>query len=201
MPAFVSNSKTEHHYLGHGQDPLSAANIVTGIDPAVLVNMRRAEDKTSTSGAVPRWYHDPRVSLMLRALDDGWRHRNVDGSDKGVASSNSADESPTLQLRRRFDASIRKIGSVQDKEEVKKTVALVTEAIRAMVAGMLFIDPSAVKAAKTVVDHGIDSLLAAEFRNWLNGAFGKNMSMLDLMDARTSIDAMAQSIVQEAIAA
>jgi acyl transferase domain-containing protein/NADPH:quinone reductase-like Zn-dependent oxidoreductase/NADP-dependent 3-hydroxy acid dehydrogenase YdfG/acyl carrier protein len=200
-PAFVSNPNTEHHYLGHGQDPLSAANIVTGIDPAVLVNMKRAEDKTSTSGAVPRWYHDPRVSLMLRALDDGWRHRNVDGSDKGVASSNGADESPTVQLRRQFDTSIRKLGSDQDKGEVMKTVALVTEAIRAMVAGMLFIDPSAVKAAKTVVDHGIDSLLAAEFRSWLNGAFGKNMSMLDLMDARTSIDAMAQAIVQEAIAA
>ncbi|KAJ5247894.1 hypothetical protein N7468_002877 [Penicillium chermesinum] len=200
-PAFVSDPTTEHHYLGHGQDPLSAANIVTGIDPAVLVNMKLAEDKTSTSGSVPRWYRDPRVSLMLRALDDGWRHRDVDGSDKGVASSKGADESPTAQLRRQFDNSIRKLGNNQDKGEVMKAVALVTEAIQAMVAGMLFIDPSAVNAASTIVDHGIDSLLAAEFRSWLNGAFGENMSMLDLMNARTSIDAMAQAIVQEAIAA
>ncbi|KAJ6151653.1 hypothetical protein N7470_007250 [Penicillium chermesinum] len=200
-PAFVSDPTTEHHYLGHGQDPLSAANIVTGIDPAVLVNMKLAEDKTSTSGSVPRWYRDPRVSLMLRALDDGWRHRDVDGSDKGVASSKGADESPTAQLRRQFDNSIRKLGNNQDKGEVMKAVALVTEAIQAMVAGMLFIDPSAVNAASTIVDHGIDSLLAAEFQSWLNGAFGENMSMLDLMNARTSIDAMAQAIVQEAIAA
>lgn len=199
-PAFVSNLKTERQYLGHGQDPLSAANIITGIDPAVLVNMRRAEGKTSTSGAVPRWYRDARVSLMLRALDDGWRYRNGDGSSKGVAGPDDAEESATMQLRRHFDTSIRKIGSDQEKGEVMKTVTLVTEAIRAMVADMLFIDTSAVKAANTVADHGIDSLLAAEFRSWLNAAFGKNMSMLDLMDARTSINAMAQVIVQEAIA-
>jgi acyl transferase domain-containing protein/NADPH:quinone reductase-like Zn-dependent oxidoreductase/acyl carrier protein len=200
-PAFVNNSKVESQYLGHKQDPLSEANIVTGIDPAILVNMRRVEGKTSTSGTIPRWYNDRRASLMLRALDDGWRHQDGDDRSKGSADMNGTNESPTMQLRRSFDSSIKKIGTDHDGREAMETVALVTEAIRGMVAGMLFIDPSAVKAAKTVVDLGIDSLLAAEFRSWLNAAFGKNVSMLDLMDARTSIDAMAQGIVQETITA
>lgn len=200
-PAFVSNSKIESQYLGYMEDPLSAVNIVTGIDPAALVTMKRAEGKTSTSGVIPRWYNDPRASLMLRALDDGCRHQDGDDRGKGIADSNGNNESPIVQLRRSFDSLIKKAGTEVDGAEAIKTVALVTEAIRAMVAGMLFIDLSAVKAVKTVVDLGIDSLLAAEFRSWLNAAFGKNMSMLDLMDARTSIDAMAKGIVQEAIAA
>jgi acyl carrier protein len=66
---------------------------------------------------------------------------------------------------------------------------------------MLFIDPSVVKENHTVVDHGIDSLLAAEFRTWLNSSFGKNISMLKLMDARSSIGSIAQVIVEEAIGA
>ena len=74
---------------------------------------------------------------------------------------------------------------------------MVTDAIRATVAGMLFIDLSAVNLTKTVVDHGIDSLLATEFRNWLHVVFGKNISLLDLIDARTTIDTLAQNIVDE----
>lgn len=200
-PAFVSNPNTEYQWLGHSQDPLSAANIVTGIDPAVLANMKRAEGKASASGAVPRWYHDPRVSLMLRAMDDAWYHWDGDGSGKGSAGLDDADESPAVQLRRRFDASVDSVGNGQGKEEAAKTIALVIEAIRAAVAGMLFLDPSVVKATNTVVDHGIDSLLTAEFRNWLNTAFGKSISMLKLMDPQTSINSMAQTIVEEAVAA
>ncbi|OQE08307.1 hypothetical protein PENVUL_c010G06726 [Penicillium vulpinum] len=68
-----------------------------------------------------------------------------------------------VQLRRQFEASIKKIGNGEDKEEVlKAVVTLVTDAIRTTVAGMLFIDPSVAKETHTVVDHGIDSLLPAD---------------------------------------
>ncbi|KAJ5398662.1 hypothetical protein N7465_009151 [Penicillium sp. CMV-2018d] len=95
-PAFVKNSNTKDQWLGRSEDPLSAANIFTGIDPAVLANMKRAESKRPALGTVPRWYHDPRVSLMLRAMDDGWRYGNGEGNDKSTFGFDDVDESPAV---------------------------------------------------------------------------------------------------------
>lgn len=207
-PAFVS-SRGNGEWAGLSQDPLSEANILTGIDPSVLAEMKKEEtkaNKNASSVAIPRWYHDARVSIMLRALDDAWRNLTGTGGARGAQEMDGADKSPAAQLRREFDIAVTNIsmaegGVEKAKEEQGKTIRFVTEAIRGSVAGMLFIDPSAVNPAETVAEHGIDSLLAAEFRNWLHVAFGKNISMLELMDARTSIHALAQRIVDEAIGA
>jgi acyl carrier protein len=114
---------------------------------------------------------------------------------------NATDKYPTVQLRRQFNtliSQIKKRDSDNKASEHAKIVISVTDAIRVTVAGMLFIDSSAVILSSTVADHEIDSLLAAEFGNWLHGAFGKNISMLDLMDARMKINVLAQKIVDEA---
>lgn len=213
-PAFVSarlhGGRNEAHdleqWVGYSQDPLSEANIVTGIDPAALVTMRRHEAKKSRtgnsgSGPAPRWYFDARVSLMLQAVEDGWRAR--DGAAIGLHDlSNNADQSPAAQLRRQFEFSVASIrdkdGADRDAME-RSTVKLVVDAIVASVAGMLFVDTSAVIADNTVADQGIDSLLAAEFRNWLYLCFGKNISMLDLMSPTTNINSLAMGIVKDAV--
>ncbi|PYI09473.1 hypothetical protein BO78DRAFT_415749 [Aspergillus sclerotiicarbonarius CBS 121057] len=80
-----------------------------------------------------------------------------------------------------------------------ETITFVTEAIRTTVASMLFVDVGSVNPAKTVADHGIDSLLAAEFRNWFQGAFGRGVGMLELMDARMSLRALAGWVVEGAV--
>ncbi|KAJ8058259.1 hypothetical protein OCU04_012454 [Sclerotinia nivalis] len=175
-PAFVRRSDEPNvlqQWLGQNEDPLSEANIVTGIDPAVLVSMRKEEAKLpkmrSVSASIPRWYHDARVSVMMPA-----------------------------QLRQKFQVLFRNSDKEMNAAECLKAVTFVADVIRSTVAGMLFIDLSAVKRSATVAELGIDSLLAAEFRNWLHSAFGKNISMLDLMDVRTNINALAEKIVNEA---
>lgn len=194
-PAFVSSNRDSHYdaqrqWLGYSQDPLSRANIITGIDPAVLAVMRLNEakaTKTSSSGSVPRWYHDTCVSHMLRAVDGAWRsHTGEDGARGGRDLENAADKSPAAQLRRQFEMSISKIRGMHeegDKEERAMTVAFVT----------------VVNVLSTVAEHGVDSLLAAEFRDWLHVAFGKNISMLDLMDARIKKGVIAQRIVDKTL--
>lgn len=213
-PAFVSHrvngddsgARSIEEWVGRFQDPLSGANIVTGIDPAALMTMRRhaaRKSKTAPSGRdpVPRWYHDARVSLMLQALEDGWKARDgAAGRLHDLSNTADPDQSPAAQLRRQFEISVASIRDNfgTEKDAMEKTVRLVVDAIVASVAGMLFVDVSAVNADNTVADQGIDSLLAAEFRNWLYVSFGKNISMLDLMDPRTKINALALSIVEGA---
>ena len=209
-PAMLSH-RDHHHdaqqqWLGRSQDPLSEANIVTGIDPAVLAVMKQEETKvakttSSSGGSIPRWYRDARVSVMLRAVDDACRYQAGDTAKNMQDQNNTADKSPVAQSRRQFHVSIHRIRELDDGDraaEQCKAVAFVTDAIRETVAGMLFTEPSAISVANSIVDHGIDSLLAAEFRNWLHAVFGKNISMLDLMDTRTNIEALARDIVDEA---
>lgn len=96
-PTFVKkNLNTKDKWLGRSEYPLSAANIFTGIDPAVLANMKRAGSKRPALGTVPRWYHNPRVSLMLRAMDDAWRYGNGEGNDKSTFGFDDTDESPAV---------------------------------------------------------------------------------------------------------
>ncbi|KAK3357945.1 polyketide synthase [Lasiosphaeria hispida] len=214
-PAFVAKGSEQGQWLGNADDPLSAANIFTGVDPAVLAKMRSDEAKGAakqSGGQVPRWYHDARVSIMLRGLDDAWRHQSdVAGGAGGGGEGREEDgqnASPTVQLRRQFKAAVGKLrataevgGGKQQGEVEVQTVAFVAEAINTMVAAMRFLDPSAVSATKSLAEQGIDSLLAAEFRSWLNSAFGKNISMLDLMGAKMSPSSLAQGIVSEAVGA
>lgn len=58
---------------------------------------------------------------------------------------------------------IRELDGAGRAAEHCKAVAFVTDAIRETVAGMLFTDPSAISVANSMVRHGIDSLLAADF--------------------------------------
>lgn len=44
------------------------------------------------------------------------------------------------------------------------------------VADMLVIDAAGVSEMKSVADYGVDSLIAAELRNWINVTFGTNIN-------------------------
>jgi hypothetical protein len=52
----------------------------------------------------------------------------------------------------------------------------------------------AMNPARAVSDHGVDSFIAAELRNWFHVALGYKVSMVDLLDPRMSITALARQI-------
>ncbi|KAI1398297.1 polyketide synthase [Hypoxylon fuscum] len=193
-PAFLGSEldKTETNWIGKQHDPLSAANFITCMDPAAMATKKREETEAGISSAAsPRWYNDGRVSLLMRAFNDAQRH-----ADDADAAQNAADQggkSAAARLRREFDEAIK-----SGPDERTKTLALVTGGVTTAVAEMLFIEESGVNLGKTVADHGVDSLIAAELRNWFHVALGYNITMLDLLDAHTSINALAAKIVDTA---
>ncbi|KAI0013981.1 hypothetical protein F4779DRAFT_625071 [Xylariaceae sp. FL0662B] len=182
-PAFLNSPSTQ--WVGQKQDPLSAANYFTCLDPSALAGI--------TSTNVPRWHSDGRVVLILRAMNDAQRHAKNDAGDDNN-TDNSAAMSAVARLRHGFDEAIK-----AGPEERTNAVEFVIEGVMRTIAEMLFIDIRNVIPDKSVAEHGVDSLVAAELRHWFHQALRTNLQMSDLLDAATSIRALAESIVDKAL--
>lgn len=196
-PAFLNNNtsavQSSEQWFGQQQDPLSAANLHTYLDPAGMMTRKREEieGEVTSSTAIPRWYGDGRIALMMRAFSDAQRQ-----SAHLQSSLDEGSKTTVAHIRREFDTAVQAGPSARTD-----TVAYVQTAITNAVAEMLFVDVEGVDPAKSVADQGVDSLIAAELRNWFHQALGTNISMLDLLDPSVGISALAGSITDDALAA
>jgi NADPH:quinone reductase-like Zn-dependent oxidoreductase/NAD(P)-dependent dehydrogenase (short-subunit alcohol dehydrogenase family)/SAM-dependent methyltransferase/acyl carrier protein len=185
-PAFLNQLPS--HWIGAKDDPLSAASLFTCLNPVALAKL--------TSPQTPRWHSDPRVSLIVHAMNDARRHALNDGEngagdgDSGGASSASA----VAGLRRAFSEAVK-----QGEEARSSTVTLVMDGITKTIAEMLFIDVLNVNPERSIAEHGVDSLIAAELRHWFHQALGADLQMQDLLDAQASIKVLSASIVDKAL--
>lgn len=195
-PAFLDNRTAAKvspgQWFGQQDDPLSAANLHTYLDPAGLMARKRSEmtNEGSSSSTVPRWYGDGRVSLMMRAFLDAQRQ-----SAPLQASLDEGSTNTVAFVRREFDAAIQ-----QGADGRTSAIAIAKSAITVVVADMLYVDVESIDPAKSVADLGVDSLIAAELRNWFLQGLGANISMLDLLDPSVTIATRAVSITDNALA-
>ena len=194
-PAFLNNRTTDpassNRWFGQQDDCLSAANLHTYLDPMSMM-ARKDEELASnipSSIAVPRWYSDGRVSLIMRAFSDAQQR-----STHMQASPDEGSKYTAASLRKEFDAAIRE-GAARHAS----SVAFVQSAITNAVAEMLFVDAESLDPRRSVADLGVDSLIAVELRNWFLQALGTNISMLDLLDPSMSISTRAVSITEKAL--
>lgn len=169
-------------HTGKEQDPLSSANLFTCMDAAAML---AHQDEDSLQ---PRWYRDGRVSHIMRALKDA--ERQISSATKTDDSGGGGGKSAIALLRADFDAAIA--AGPNDKG---KASSLAEGAITQAVSRMLFIDEAMVDAGRSVAAHGVDSLTAAELRNWFQRALGVDVKMTTLLDASSSIRGLAEGIV------
>ncbi|KAL1883173.1 Type I Iterative PKS [Diaporthe australafricana] len=207
-PAFINNHERHaspaEQWTGQRHDPLSAANILTCLDPAALAAKKREEAEMGTPppSAPPRWYSDGRVSLVMRAFDDAYRHAGGSAAGQGAAADQQGGKAAIVRLRREFDEAVGAVAAADNSkspDERASALAFVVEAIVAAVADMLFIDASGVSPSRPVAALGVDSLIAAELRNWFHVALGTKISTLDLLDANTSISQLAVDVLDKAL--
>lgn len=185
-------------WMGRQQDPLSASNIFTGLDPAALAKMElqdQADRGGESVGPSPRWYTDARVSHIMRACKDAQRHGQAVNGPKSVDREGNNPKAAVARLRHHFESAVE-VGAAGHADAVR----LAIDALVATISQMLFIDISAVNVIKTIAEHGIDSLIAAELRSWLLAAFGCSISTLELLDSHTTIQELAVSIADGATA-
>ncbi|KAI1389028.1 polyketide synthase [Hypoxylon trugodes] len=187
-----TNDEIENWYGAH-DDPLSGASIITCLDPRRMANARREAGyakQDSIGDPTPRWYSDPRVIQIIRAASDAERIQE-DGNFEAKTGSHEV-----TQLRSSFDDAIAK--GPENRIDIE---TIVTSAIAGAVAKMLLIDIIDIDPTKTVAAYGIDSLIAAELRNWLYKSFGVNISMPDLLDTSICMKDLAGMIVVSALEA
>ncbi|KAI0427216.1 hypothetical protein F5Y09DRAFT_316941 [Xylaria sp. FL1042] len=210
-PAFLntddgvrSTGSNDDTWTGRAFDPLSTSNILTCLDPSAMAAKEHEEGETGGAGTVrssisafPHWFRDPRVSLVMQAFEDARRDQRAKSSSAVAPGGDDSNGKASIcRIRREFDAATA-AGTPEQQSEILSSV---TNAISTAVAELLFVDASNVDPARTVADHGVDSLIAAELRNWFHQALGINIDMQRLLDTKTSIAALAGGIVDAAVA-
>lgn len=67
-----------------------------------------------------------------------------------------------------------------------------SERIQRKISRLLYVPLDEVDTEKAINDYGIDSMIAAELRNWIFTSFGKDISLLNLLSATMTIDKLAE---------
>ncbi|RKL41407.1 Compactin diketide synthase mokB [Fusarium proliferatum] len=190
--AFLDNGTT--HVAPPSQsidhDPLSDANIFTCLDPSAMAIRQEETAQTTTSTSIPKWYSDGKVSLIIGALEDAQRLSN---SNKSTEVTSESSQSAIARIRQTFEETYE--AAKEHIDEHQKLVEFVSGAISKALSDMLFIDILNINPENSIAGHGVDSLIAAELRNWFHQAFGISIMTGKLLDADTGIKDLAAEIV------
>ena len=89
-------------------------------------------------------------------------------------------------------------GSVLDKRRTaspESVQQLVMEAIVERLAKLLFVPIDRIDPAHAVSEYGMDSMIAAELRNWLVKTFNTDVSFLELLSPEMKVETLVEMAV------
>ena len=141
-------------------DSLSRAHLLTGLEPCRLVDLYQKGLATEFT-----WSTDARFASLLQAVEDQSQSHTIK-TEAGSVLDRLRNASPE---------------SVQQ---------LVTEAIVERLAKLLFVPVDQIDPAHAVSDYGMDSMIAAELRNWLVKTFNTDVSFLELLSPQMKIETL-----------
>lgn len=149
-------------------DPAAVATIITGLDPTRII---RNTSKTF-------WQRDARLRHFLVALE---------------RCHASADAAPGPQASARIEsdpaAALKEAAQQGGREGVnEKILQLLVE----RVAGLTMISASEVDPSMPLAQYGMDSMIGAELRAWLQRKLGVDIPFLVLLDQHLTFQHLAQ---------
>ena len=146
-------------------DPFSKAHLLTGLEPSKLVELYQ-------KGLVAEftWETDARFGGLLQSIDD-----------QAQSHGNRAETGSVLDKM--------KTALPEDVQQLAK------EAIVERLAKLLFIPVNEIDPALAVSAYGMDSMIAAELRNWLVKTFQTDVSFLELLSPQMKIEKLVEMAV------
>ncbi|KAH8165552.1 hypothetical protein CIB48_g2685 [Xylaria polymorpha] len=82
--------------------------------------------------------------------------------------------------------------SIQEKHTSNNEEGTALDKVRMKISRLLYVPLDEVDIEKAINDYGIDSMIAAELRNWFFASFGKEISLLKLLSATMTIQRLAE---------
>ena len=83
------------------------------------------------------------------------------------------------------------------KLEISETGLTVSERILKKLSQLLYVAESDIDMIIPIRTYGIDSMVAAELRNWLFATYATDVSLFDMLDANTSVRRLKQMVSKE----
>ena len=151
-------------------DPLSPAHLIVGLEPS-----RLADYVTNGGFADLTWRNDARFSALVQAMHD----RAQAKASVPKADANSVGE------------QIKAAGTVAEEK------ALALKAIVERLGKLVSVPEDEIDPGQPMLRYGLDSMVAAELRNWLIKTFGVEVGFLMLLGKGVSIEGVAGLMVGE----
>ena len=130
-------------------DPLSHAHVITGLEPAKLAHVQQTE------GIAYGWHADARLRSLVQAA-----HHQIRGGSASAARKEGSAAQPIAEALR----------AASTREELE---TMVDEWLRERLAKLLLTaSKDDIASTRPVALYGVDSMIAAELRNWCSRTFG-----------------------------
>ncbi|KAH9907259.1 hypothetical protein F4778DRAFT_768899 [Xylariomycetidae sp. FL2044] len=153
--------------------PMEVDHICVGIQPL------RFGMAVNKSGIHPPWKDDPRFSWIGLAAD-------AQGSDPGYPPGTFAGSSESV------------MSTIQQTASRDKAVDTATESLVRRLARVLMIDERSVEPSRDSVSSlGLDSMIGAEFRNWMFREFSVNVPFQQLLAGSFTIRDLAEMLCEK----
>ncbi len=149
----------------YDSDPFSKAHLLTGLEPSKLIELYQKDLVAEFT-----WHTDARFSGLLQFIED---------------------QSQSQPIRTEAGSVLDKLNNAVP-EDVQQ---LVTAAIVERFAKLLFVPVDQIDPAHAVFDYGMDSMIAAELRNWLVKTFQTDVSSLELLSPQMKIETLVEMAV------
>ena len=185
---YVASNKAVAERLSHrGFTPLEEAEVLRLIESAIRHPHRTPDDTQVITGlsasntleqSIP-WHHDKRFAALLTM-----NHGGGSASSHPFSPDATTSPPPALQLRSALSAASSR----------PEATAAVLRAIVAKMSDMFMLDPHDVDPALPLTRYGVDSLVAVELRNWLAANAQAEVSVFDVLQAK-SLEGLAERVV------
>ncbi|KAL9047293.1 MAG: hypothetical protein Q9214_000093 [Letrouitia sp. 1 TL-2023] len=149
-------------------DPLAASHLLTGLEPVKLDELYR-----QGLAADFTWHTDARFGRLLQAIKDLSATTGTSKVDTG---------------------SVTELLKMASPDEFRKVV---TGAILDRLGKLLFTPSEEMDPSKAVSEYGMDSMIAAELRNWFNKTFQTDVTFLELLNPATKIMKLVEKVEKE----
>lgn len=147
-------------------DPLAKSYLLTGFEPGKLVEMH---EKGLTSDYY--WPADPRHGQLMQSIEDFALQRPTPRKSDGDAPD-----------------SLKDLASGEFKR-------VVTRMITERLSKLLFMSVDEIDSEQGVSDYGMDSMIAAELRNWLWKMFALDMSFLEISEPQMKTKDLVEKVL------